>query len=222
MPLMDIDKLLNKARENLKDFVRKSNEEEAREREREREAAKVVAQTREIEGFIAADSQKPQGQTVEERKALLAETVCLYNDFEPKDLREQNRLYELNRNRNALRKQLHERHNSGKDFNIKKVKLPRKLINSKAHNSWGRLHGGLADMTAEIWQLTNLLDRDPNPIDAQIATRGRYYNFCDACLQRGEPRLSRCSFQVMWCAERRKSFGCTASRSATRSTRRRE
>jgi len=179
--------------------VSKSNEEEAREREREREAAQIVAQTKEIERFIAADTKKPQGQTTEERKALLAETARLYSDLDPKDLREQNRLYELNRDRNALRKQLFERHNPKKTFDIKKIRLPPKVRKSKAHKSWARLHGGCADMLAEIEQLTHLLDRDFDPVDMHTTARGKFFNFCDGCFQRGEPRLNSCSFQVMWC-----------------------
>ena len=161
------------------------------------ERRELPRQRRTSKKFIAEDGNAPHGQTVYQQVELIKETRNLYQTFDPIfELSDQNKLYELNRDCNALRKKLYEHYNRSKgEFDVSKVKLPQNVAGKPKHDTWIKLHGNAADIKEEINSLTKLWERRTD-IDAanikRVDCRGKYFNYCDVCFLKGKPQLKQC------------------------------
>ena len=218
LPLTEVDGMLNKMEKRIEKHTKKGTqdrkawrddkraEKEENKRRKQAEREKQKRRTQEtIQSFMDKDPKRPPDQTMLQRLQLMKEIQSLYQDLKP-DWSGQNKLYELNRDRNLLRKQLYEHYNPGKEFDIGRVKLPASVAGSNKHKTWIKLHGNAADMKDEIKSLTKLWE-SRTEIDAakikRVDCRGKYFNYCDVCHDKGKPQLKQCGVQIRWCDEKK-------------------
>jgi hypothetical protein len=207
LPLTEVDGMLNKMEKRINKHTKKGTKDRKAwrdDKKAEKEEQKRRAQET-IQSFIDKDPKRPFDQTMLQRLKLMREVRGLYKDLNP-DWSGQNKLYELNRDRNLLRKQLYEHYNPGKEFDIGRVKLPAGVAGSKKHNTWIKLHGNAADMKDEIKSLTKLWE-SRKEIDAakikRVNCRGKYFNYCDVCHGKGKPQFGQCGVLIRWCDEKK-------------------
>jgi len=200
LPLTKVDGMLDKMEKRIETHTKKGTQDRKPWKERAQEV---------IQSSMDKDLKRPPDQTMRQRLEQLREIRSLYKDLNPNldnDWSGQNKLYELNRDRNLLRKQLYEHYNPGKEFDIGRVKLPTGVAGSKKHNTWTKLHGNAADMKDEIRSLAKLWE-SRTEIDAakikRVDCRGKYFNYCDVCHDKGKPQLKQCGVQIRWCDEKK-------------------